>query len=222
MLLSRAVASAMPGLVAYRRSKFPIRHALTVSIVLSLLGLLGASLVSADDLTSASFIQRGGSFASASNPAMTSTAPSPEFAGAAGTLGDSMGSPPVGSAVDLTTVLPGFWVIVVGAFPTLDLDGDLAQFFLDDDDDGDGLDDDVETGTGVFVSASNTGTSPVDFDTDGDGLSDGAEVLAGSDPNDPGSPPPNVPFVGTTARGLLVVLLILTAMVFRLNRRRAV
>ena len=57
------------------------------------------------------------------------------------------------------------------------------------DTDGDGLNDGVETGTGIFVSANDTGSSPLIPDTDADGLTDSAEVLGNnpkgfkSDPN---------------------------------------
>ena len=57
------------------------------------------------------------------------------------------------------------------------------------DSDEDGLNDGVETGTGIFVSANDTGSSPLIADTDGDGLTDSAEVLGNnpkgfkSDPN---------------------------------------
>ncbi|MDB6134096.1 MAG: hypothetical protein JWM59_2339 [Verrucomicrobiales bacterium] len=60
------------------------------------------------------------------------------------------------------------------------------------DTDGDGLKDGVETGTGVFVSATNTGTDPLDADSDNDGLADNVETgtgvfvsaaNTGSDPN---------------------------------------
>jgi hypothetical protein len=52
------------------------------------------------------------------------------------------------------------------------------------DSDLDGLSDLVETETGTFVSASDTGSSPIDDDSDADGLPDGYEVLvAGTDPN---------------------------------------
>lgn len=44
------------------------------------------------------------------------------------------------------------------------------------DTDADGLADGVETGTGTFVSASNTGTDPLNPDTDGDLRKDGDEV----------------------------------------------
>ena len=38
------------------------------------------------------------------------------------------------------------------------------------DTDNDGLSDSVETGTGIYVSASDTGTDPLNKDTDGDGF----------------------------------------------------
>jgi len=55
------------------------------------------------------------------------------------------------------------------------------------DSDSDGLNDNVETNTGTFVSATNTGTTPLSSDSDGDGIPDGAEVGIGTDPNDPDS-----------------------------------
>jgi len=39
--------------------------------------------------------------------------------------------------------------------------------------------DGAETGTGVWVSATNTGTDPLNADTDGDGLLDGVETNTG-------------------------------------------
>jgi hypothetical protein len=53
------------------------------------------------------------------------------------------------------------------------------------DEDGDGLLDIFETDTGVYVSATDTGTDPLDSDTDDDGLEDGEEIALGTDPNDP-------------------------------------
>ena len=60
------------------------------------------------------------------------------------------------------------------------------------DTDGDGLRDGVETNTGTWVSATDTGTDPLNPDSDGDGLADGVEsntgvvvdnTNTGSDPN---------------------------------------
>lgn len=48
------------------------------------------------------------------------------------------------------------------------------------DSDGDGLKDGVETNTGTYVSATNTGTSPLLDDTDRDGLKDGVESNSGT------------------------------------------
>jgi hypothetical protein len=69
---------------------------------------------------------------------------------------------------------------IVDASPCADLDTD-------------GLVDIYETGNGVFVNASETGTSPTVADTDGDRVLDGAEVAAGSNPNDPQSLPEMIP-----------------------------
>lgn len=71
----------------------------------------------------------------------------------------------------------------------LDLDDDgltnLQEYILvtkanNPDTDGDGLKDGVETNTGTFVSATNTGTNPLNADTDGDGLKDGVESNSGT------------------------------------------
>ncbi len=59
----------------------------------------------------------------------------------------------------------------------------------DVDSDSDGLLDSVETNTGVYVNESDTGTDPNNPDTDDDSYNDGAEVTAGTDPNDPLSYP---------------------------------
>ncbi len=48
------------------------------------------------------------------------------------------------------------------------------------DSDGDGLNDAVETGTGTWVSATATGTNPLNSDSDGDGLRDGVETNTGT------------------------------------------
>jgi hypothetical protein len=73
----------------------------------------------------------------------------------------------------------------------LDTDNDGAGNACDADDDGDGLLDTVETNTGIYVGADDTGTNPLVDDSDGDGYSDGAEVVAGTDPTDPQSHPSN-------------------------------
>jgi cysteine-rich repeat protein len=87
-----------------------------------------------------------------------------------------------------------------------------ACAFESEDADGDGLLNVYETGTGTYVSPSDAGTDPLDPDTDGDGVGDGAEVAAGSDPNDPGSRPggpTRVPSAGVA--GLVVLALLLGA-----------
>jgi uncharacterized delta-60 repeat protein len=60
------------------------------------------------------------------------------------------------------------------------------------DTDHDGVPDNFETGTGVFVSAEDTGTSPVNPDTDADGFSDGFEVISGFNPTRAKSTPEDV------------------------------
>lgn len=128
-----------------------------------------------------------------------------------GALGQSEAIGPSGSALDLTSIFPGFTPILAGELPHLDLDGDGASYFLDSDDDGDGLDDVVETNLGIFASPSDTGTDSLNPDTDGDGVADGVEVSAGSDPNDPLSFPPAVPLFGLVGRSIVVLLFSLTS-----------
>lgn len=140
---------------------------------------------SAADLTSAHFTSRGGHVSSAAAGALSAAS----FSGGA-SVGQSEAIGPSGATGSLTTGAAGFWPVVAAALPSLDLDGDGIQAFLDPDDDNDGLLDEVETGTGVFASASDTGTDPLVVDSDGDGFGDGDEVAAGSDPNDPASLPP--------------------------------
>ena len=176
----------------------------------ALLALAGPSLPAyAVEMTSASYTQIGGFTSAGGNGALTSTAGAPTIGGA----GVSVGQPtagPSGSSLDLTTAWSGFWPIVLGDAPTLDFDGDGIQAFLDPDDDNDGLEDAVETNTGLFLSASDTGTDPLDDDSDDDGILDGDEVLTGSDPNDSNDPIPTpvpaMPLVGLGALAALVIL----------------
>jgi len=57
-----------------------------------------------------------------------------------------------------------------------DMDGDGIPDSQDPDIDGDGLANVYETNNGTFVSATNTGTNPLDADSDDDGFNDGSEV----------------------------------------------
>lgn len=57
-----------------------------------------------------------------------------------------------------------------------DMDGDGIPDSQDPDIDGDGLANVDETNNGTFVSATNTGTNPLDADSDDDGFNDGSEV----------------------------------------------
>lgn len=176
------------------------------ALALGALALLAAPAAGALDLTGPSYTSRGGHVAAGGSGALTGLS----FSGAGSTgQGEALG--PSGAAADLTTQAGGFWPVVRGGLPSLDLDGDQVQAFLDPDDDGDGLPDTVETDTGVFVSAADTGTDPNDPDSDGDGVGDGDEVAAGSDPNDPASVPAPIPALPPAALAALAAVLVAAA-----------
>lgn len=198
-------------LPSHRLSVFDVRHAragclLVIGCLLLVLGPVATAV--AEDLTSPNYRHRAGTFSASVATGLTSSAVQPEVGGASASVGSSIFGGASGSSITLASILDGFWAIAAGAFPSLDIDDDLAQFFLDDDDDGDGLLDVHETGTGIFVSALNTGSSPVAPDSDGDGFSDGAEVEGGTDPNDEQSFPAPNPAVPSLHPGSLVLLLV--------------
>jgi len=184
--------------------------------------------------SNANHTSRGGQVVVGAAGVLVSTAPGAPFSGGA-TVGQSSAPGFAGSAIDLSTHAPGFWPIVRGALPSLDLDSDGVQIFADNcgavansdqldfdgdgegdacdlDDDGDGLLDVVETDTGVFVSTTDTGSNPLDADSDGDGFVDGEEVDAGSNPNDALSTPLTVfselPALQPLARVILALVTI--------------
>ncbi len=160
--------------------------------------LLVGGLAHGEELTSASFRLLGANFNSGGAASLQGTT------GASGvSIGQSEAVGFSGSTLDLTTSAPGFWPIVPGALPNLDVDGDLSPGFLDDDDDGDGLLDAFEIANGFDplvageenadpdmdglsnLAEQAAGTDPNDADTDDDGLSDGEEVAVGTNPLDP-------------------------------------
>ena len=157
-----------------------------ICTALSCLAVGSAPLAArAGESTSASFRLVGSHLGALNAEQLVSVGP--RYAGSGASLGQSDALGFAGGSGTLTTLAPGFWPIAAGALPSLDTDGDGLPAWLDDDDDDDGLLDVVETRTGVFVSGSDTGTNPIDADSDDDGVSDGDEVAAGSDPNDPES-----------------------------------
>jgi hypothetical protein len=83
---------------------------------------------------------------------------------------------------ELLGVALDFRPIIAVAHRAAFLSGPLASSELDSD--LDGLSDLAETGTGVFVSAEDTGTSPILHDSDGDAINDADEVFVhGTNPN---------------------------------------
>lgn len=183
------------------------------AIALSLVLAEGAA---AEELTSASYRQRGGHLNASSGHTLASAS----FEGG-GSLGQSASVGFSAAAAALDTNAAGFWPIAEGSFPSLDADADGIAAFLDPDDDNDLLLDAVETGTGVFVSPTDTGTSPNLADSDADGIDDGQEVAGGSDPNDASSPgpPAGVP-AGSPFGSAALALLIAAAGIWRGLRLR--
>jgi hypothetical protein len=131
----------------------------------------------------------------------------------------NVGGEQLGTDADLLVVLAqdedadGWSDIVEG---DADPDNDTTPNYQDTDSDNDGLGDAVETGTGVFVDANDTGTDPYTADSDGDGVSDGDEVLGGSDPTDGQS----VPTQSDVPVNALPVLIALGAAAIAAARRR--
>jgi hypothetical protein len=231
----------MSWLVADRRSR-RVAHArarwglLTIAVA-----LVSAPLCAEADQTSAGFAIRGSHFGALGSASLSSASYS---SGVSAGQGEALGHS--GSAVDLSTLAPGFWPVVAGGLPGLDADGDGVRYFDDNcseipnalqldfdldgagdecdaDDDGDGLLDTVETDTGVFVGPLDTGTNPFDADSDGDGWTDGDELEGGSDPNDalstPLTVPPAIPVLGWLARGLLAAAMLALSAVYRRANR---
>ncbi|MFQ5515837.1 MAG: thrombospondin type 3 repeat-containing protein [Myxococcota bacterium] len=83
------------------------------------------------DLTSANFRLRGGNLNGGGAVGMRSGAPSPGIGTLGGSIGHSEALGFSGSQVTLRTAAPGFWPLVAGGFPTLDIDADLIQAFRD-------------------------------------------------------------------------------------------
>lgn len=211
----------------FRRCPKASPESLILVVVLAVMVWGVAWTAGAEELSSPSYRHRAGTFSSSVSSGLTSSAVQPSVGGASVSVGASISVMPSGSSTNLASILNGFWAIVVGALPSLDLDGDLAQFFLDEDDDGDGLLDVYETGTGLFVSALNTGSSPVASDSDGDGFADGLEVSEGTDPNDEQSfPAPNPAVPSLQPQSVLLLLFLLwgvaahSSMFFRRGGRR--
>ena len=88
------------------------------------------------------------------------------------------------------------------------------------DGDGDGAPDVYETNTGAFASAIDTGSDPANPDTDGDGLTDGAEVIGGTDPNtaEAGG---TVPALSLSGFGLFLLFSLCAGRAWRFRRRSA-
>lgn len=176
---------------------------------------LAPLLAQAAESSSANYTSRAGHFSSGGSALLSSTAGLPRFLGSGTAIGHPTGGTFFGSTTDLTSNLPGYWPIVVGAFPLLDLDGDGLQAFFDADDDGDGLGDVVETNTGLFVSGSDTGSDPYLADSDGDGFGDFQEVANMTDPNDEFS----FPNLAVPGLGLLGILVLIAVMAWSGKRR---
>ena len=96
-------------------------------------GLLLATSAPAVELSSASFRLIGGHFNAGAAALLTPTLPGSGIGSLGGSIGQSeaLGFSGSTSPSSLTTAAPGFWPIVAGGFPTLDIDLDGFQAFLD-------------------------------------------------------------------------------------------
>ncbi len=83
------------------------------------------------ELSSASYRILGSSLSGGSDVAMTSTAPSPRIGALGGSIGQSEALGFSGSLLTLRTIAPGFWPILGGGFPTLDVDADAIAAYRD-------------------------------------------------------------------------------------------
>jgi len=208
------------------------------------LAMLVATPARAEDLVSPSYRLRGVHVATTGPAWLTSTASSPSISAAGVSVGQSEAIGSGFSATDLEASWAGFWPLVVGAFPNQDRDGDgvpdaieispasgpgTDPFNPDTDDDWlcDGppsglpacaLGGEDLNGNGYYDVGFET--DPNDPDTDGDAWSDGAEVLAGTNPLDPGSHPgaPAVPALHGPGFWLLTGVMGLIG-IMRLRRR---
>lgn len=203
---------------ASQRNPALVRVALGACAFASLVG----QRAGAAELSSASFLHRGGHTSAAGTGALASSAPSPSFAGGGASVGQSEAIGLSGLDSDLRSSAPGFWPIAAGELPAIDLDGDGLRNAVDPDDDGDGLADAAETDTGVFVSGSDAGSDALIADSDADGFGDGFEVQHGSDPNDPLSRPDlAVPALPGLWRVLVALALPLAALASARRQPRA-
>ena len=114
-----------------QRKAEPLTRTGFASALLAISSCVIATAAAAIDLSSANYRILGASVSGGGHGTMTSLSPSPQIGALGASLGQSEALGFAGSPVNLRTIAPGFWPIVAGDFPTLDVDADGVAAYRD-------------------------------------------------------------------------------------------